>query len=696
MVAKILVVEDESIVAQDIQDTLENLGYEVPETSDSGENSITLAEKIDPDLILMDVRLLGDMDGIEAAQIITKRFDIPIVFMTAYADEDTLARAKLAQPFGYIIKPFEERELRTTIEIALYKHQMERQIKENAQWLATVLRSIGDGVISNDREGKVNFINPIAEKLTGWSLEEAVGRHFSEIFELIDEQTRNCYESPVVQAMREQTVVGMPDNISLVKKDRSEIAIADSAAPTIDAKGRVTGGVVVFRDVTERKLTEQKLHHQAFYDSLTDLPNRTWFMQRVLDAVEHAKRRPNYLFAVLFLDLDRFKVVNDSLGHSTGDKLLVAVGERLTKSVRSIDTVVRLGGDEFAILLENIQDTNHACEIAQQIQQILQEPIDLDGLEVFTSASIGIVLNSAEYERVEDLLRDADIAMYRAKARGKGCYEVFDSQMRDRVLALVEMESELRRAIEGGKLSVSYQPIISLATQETVGFEALVRWNHPQRGWISPAEFIPIAEETGLVILIDWWVLQEACRQIEAWQTQFSSPYFVSVNLSCRQFLQPNLVEQIEQSLQETKLEARYLKLEITESAIIENPESAAKTLSQLKDMGIGLSLDDFGTGYSSLSYLHRFPFDTIKIDRSFINRIDGEENGLEIVRTIVALARNLGLDAIAEGIETPTQLKLLQSLACQGGQGYLFSKPLAAREIEAYIRDRISSPIAT
>ncbi|MBE9114627.1 EAL domain-containing protein [Lusitaniella coriacea LEGE 07157] len=686
MASKILVVEDESIVAQDIQETLEGLGYDVPEIADAGDLAISLAGEINPDLVLMDVRIIGEMDGITTAQKIVNLFDIPIIFMTAHADEETLSRAKLASPFGYIIKPFEERELRTTIEIALYKYQMEKKLKENAQWLATVLKSIGDGVISIDREGFVTFINPIAEKLTGWSMGEATGYHYTQIFEIIDETTRAPQENPLIPAMEKKDVFTLPEHTLLIRKDRSEIPIADSAAPTIDSKGKVTGGVLVFRDETERKLVEQKLRRQAFYDPLTNLPNRAWFTQRLLDAIAHIKRNPNYLFAVLFLDLDRFKTINDSQGHTVGDRLLVAVAERLSHSVRSIDTVVRLGGDEFAILLEGIQDLDHACEISRRIQQSLQKPIRVDGAEIFTSASIGIVLSSLGYEDVEGFLRDADIAMYSAKAQGKGRYEVFDAQMRDRVIRLVKMESELRHAIEQQMLSVQYQPIISLTTQETMGFEALVRWHHPERGWISPAEFIPIAEETGLVIPIDWWVLQEACRQMKEWQDRKLTSSFVSVNLSCRQFLQPNLVEQIEQTLKSVGLEARSLKLEITESAIIENPESAAITLSKLKKMGIGLSLDDFGTGYSSLSYLHRFPVDTIKIDRSFIDRIDKEDDGLEIVRTIVSLTQNLGLDAIAEGVETSEQLNLLQQLKSNYGQGYFFAKPLTPIDAEKWL----------
>ncbi|MCU0537667.1 MAG: EAL domain-containing protein [Hydrococcus sp. Prado102] len=689
----VLIVEDESIVAQDLQLILEDLGYNVPAIADSGELAIEKAAEIQPNLILMDIRLIGEMDGIAAAQIISEQFDIPVVYMTAHSDEATLARAKLTVPFGYVIKPFEEREIRTTIEIALYKHEMEKKLKENAHWLATILKSIGDGVIATDRMGRITFLNPVAEMLTGWSFDEAVGKDSTKIFKIIHEISRQTVNNPIMEVLKTNKIATLPEQTLLVAKDGREIPIEDSVAPIThhkgtallkDNKGNIAGTVLVFRDVTQQRLAAKKLYRQAFYDILTNLPNRAWFKERLTDAVERVKRNPDYLFAVMFLDLDRFKIINDSMGHSAGDRLLVEVASRLSQSVRSIDTVTRMGGDEFAILLENLQNPGEAYKIARRIQQQLSEPIAIDEQEVFTNASIGIVLSSMGSERVEELIRDADIAMYRAKAKGKGRYEVFDLAMREQVVAASLLENDLRRAIDRNELSVYYQPIVCLASQKTLGFEALIRWHHPQQGFIPPDNFIPIAEETGLIIAIDEWVLQNACHQLMAWQKQHPNllPLTVSVNLSSKQFAQPNIVEKIERVLIETDLDAQSLILEITESALIENPQSAAETLAQLKALGVGLSLDDFGTGYSSLSYLHRFPVNTIKIDRSFINRIDTEQDGLEIVRTIVMLGKTLEMNVVAEGLETTEQLALLQQLQCRCGQGYFFSKPLPASQI--------------
>jgi diguanylate cyclase (GGDEF)-like protein len=407
-----------------------------------------------------------------------------------------------------------------------------------------------------------------------------------------------------------------------------------------------------------------------------------------MDAIQRVQRQPEYLFALLLLDLDRFKVVNDSLGHLTGDQLLSAVATRLIKTSRSVDTVARLGGDEFAILLENLHSEEEAFKIAQRIHQDLSVPFNLGGHEVFTNASVGIVLSSIGYEHLEELIRDADIAMYRAKASGRGCYQIFDTTMRDQVVANSYLENELRRTIERQGLTVYYQPIISLFTQKIKGFEALVRWQHPKRGMIPAADFMPLAEESGLCVLIDRWVLQEACRQLKKWQEKYPAMPFLtmSINLSGKQFVQPNLVEYIAQVLAETRLEASGLILEITESTLIEKPELAVETLEKLKALGIGVSLDDFGTGYSSLSYIQRFPVDSLKIDRSFISRIDADTDSLEIVRVISLLGLTLGIDVVAEGIETPVQLELLQQLQCEHGQGYLFAKPLSAAEGEAWL----------
>jgi diguanylate cyclase (GGDEF)-like protein/PAS domain S-box-containing protein len=703
MSVKILIVEDESIVAQDLQMTLEDLGYSVPAIADSGELAIQKTAEIQPNLILMDIRIIGEMDGIATAQVITEQFDIPVIYMTAHSDEATLGRAKLTSPFGYIIKPFQERELRTIIEIALYKHQMEKRLKENAQWLTIVLESIGDGVIATDAQGRISFLNPIAEEISGWSFSEAVGKDATEIFKIVDENSRQPLENPIIKVLKTHKMAALPENTVLVGKDGREIPIEDSIAPikrqkgaayVEDENGHIVGAVLVFRDVTEKRLAAKKLHRQAFYDDLTNLPNRAWLRERVTDAIERVRRNSDYLFAVLFLDLDRFKVINDSLGHIIGDCLLFNTANRLINSVRTIDTVARLGGDEFAILLENLQNYSEVDRIVQRILQELSASFSLEGQEVYTNASIGIVLSSLSYQCVDDLLRDADIAMYRAKGRGGGCYEVFDTAMRDRVIAASQIENDLRRAIEREEFTVYYQPILSLSNGAIEGFEALLRWHHPQRGVVSPAQFIPIAEEMGLIIQLDLWILRQACRQMKTWQEQYpdAPPFSISVNLSSKQFRQPNLIREIVQILEATFLESNRLKLEITEGALIENPELAAITLAQLRELGVSLSLDDFGTGYSSLSYLHRFPVNTIKIDRDFISRIGNDQEGLEIVRTIVMLGQTLGMDVVAEGIETEQQLTLLQQLQCKCGQGYFFSKPLPVNEGEDWLRTKLNS----
>lgn len=452
---------------------------------------------------------------------------------------------------------------------------------------------------------------------------------------------------------------------------------------------------VLKHSIAHRKQSEEMLRHNAFHDRLTNLPNRVLFMDRLAHTLKLKKRHQNYLFAVLFIDLDRFKLVNDSLGHMVGDQLLIAIARCLESCLRPKDTVARFGGDEFAILLKNLKDVNDAISVVRRIQEQLKLPFKLNGQEVFTSISVGIALNTIDYERPEDLLRDADTAMYRAKALGKARYEVFNSAMHDHVLTLLQLENSLQRAVERQELRIQYQPIVFLETGRITGFETLVRWQHPDRGLIFPNDFISIAEETGVIIPVGYWVLREACRQMRAWQLQFpENSLTISVNLSNKQFLQADLVTQISQILQETGLDSRYLKLEITESAIMENPESATVMLLQLKDLGCELHMDDFGTGYSSLSYLHRFPFDLLKIDRSFISRMDFNGKDLEIVRALITLARNLNIDVIAEGLETAEQLAQLRALQCKYGQGYFFSKPVDQEVAEALIAKSLSGSV--
>jgi diguanylate cyclase (GGDEF)-like protein len=440
-----------------------------------------------------------------------------------------------------------------------------------------------------------------------------------------------------------------------------------------------------------KALQESKEHfrHAAFHDALTGLPNRALLADHLKLAIERAKRREDHLFAVLFLDLDRFKNINDSLGHTIGDQLLIAIARRVEGCLRPMDTVARLGGDEFAILLDGLEDFGHAVHVAERVQNELMQPFNLKGHEVYTTASIGIALSTTGYDHPENILRDADIAMYRAKDNGKARYELFDTVMHTRAVALLKLENDLRRAIERQEFRVFYQPIISLQTDQIAGFEALVRWEHPERGFVSPDEFIPLSEETGLIMEIGHWVLHEACRQMRQWQSSLQRPLMLSVNLSGKQFIQPNLIGQIKNILEETDFDPRWLRLEITESVVMENAEAATSMLLQLRELGAHLSIDDFGTGYSSLSYLHRFPVTTLKIDRSFIGRMgEGDENS-EIVRTIMTLANNLGMEVVAEGVETEEQLAQLRALKCEYGQGYLFSRPVKAEAAEMLILER-------
>ena len=441
-------------------------------------------------------------------------------------------------------------------------------------------------------------------------------------------------------------------------------------------------------DITERKKMERQLLHDALHDALTGLPNRALFMDRLEQELKRTKTQSNYLFAVLFLDLDRFKVVNDSMGHLVGDKLLVEIARRLENCVRPTDTVARLGGDEFTILLENISNIEIATKVAEKIYQSLTIPFSLENYELFTTASIGIALSSQGYDKPEDILRDADLTMYSAKERGKARYEVFDRSMHTRAIERLHLENDLRRGIEREEFAVYYQPITSLSTGRISGFEALARWHHPERGFVSPGEFIPVAEETDLIIPLGNWLLEEACRQLRTWQLQYPKhpPFKISVNLSGKQLRQSNLIEQIDRILTKTQLSPLSLKLEITESILMENLEAVTQTLLKFRERKIQLSIDDFGTGYSSLSYLHRFPVDTLKIDRSFVNEIRSGQENSAIVKAIVTLAHMLNMDVIAEGIETTAQLDQLKLLKCEHGQGYFFSKPLSREEAEELI----------
>ncbi|MEA5451537.1 EAL domain-containing protein [Leptolyngbya sp. CCNP1308] len=703
----ILVVEDEIVIAMDLQATLIDLGHEVPEIITSGEAAVQKALELRPDLVLMDIHLSGAMDGITAAAAITEALDIPVIYLTAYADEDTLKRASFTAPFGYILKPFEARELRANIDIAFYKHSLEKTIKEHRQWLLAVLNSISEGVAASDTSGLIKFMNPVAEALTGWTQTDAVGRSPAEVFRFLDEVTRNLIDSPLLKSLHENHTVYLPENALLLSRQGREIPVADSAAPVYNDQGHLEGAVMVMRDSTEQRYMEAQLEHNALHDALTGLPNRALFLDRLQQAIDRSRRSPEFGFAVMLLDLDRFKSINDTLGHLVGDQLLVAIAPRLQTHLRNIDTVARLGGDEFAVLLEDVTDVAVACRTAERILEDLAPSFMIGNHDLLITASIGIVLSSIPYEQTTDLLRDADIAMYRAKARGRGDYELFDLAMHSQARKLMEREHALHHAIAHDELVVHYQPIVSLATHEVTSLEALVRWQKPDEPLIYPDEFITLAEEMGLITTLDQWVIREACQQLQAWQqlgagawvladshlarransTEPAPTLSINVNLSSNHFAQKNLVETFASILQDTGLSGHHLKLEITESVFIKNAKEAAAMLKQLKQLNVQICLDDFGTGYSSFSYLHQFPIDIVKIDRSFIQDIGTDAEKLAIVRAIVGLCHTLGMAVTAEGIETPQQRDILQDLGCEYGQGYLFAKATDGATITQSLR---------
>lgn len=454
-----------------------------------------------------------------------------------------------------------------------------------------------------------------------------------------------------------------------------------------DSFGNINKWFGTNTDIHEQKESEEKLNYYARHDSLTDLPNRPEFMNQLRLSIARCTENADARFAVLFLDLDRFKVINDSLGHVIGDKLLVAISARLKAAVRPGDVVARLGGDEFTVLLNRTGSETAVIQVVERIQAKIADPFTIDNYEVFTTASLGVVLSDEVEREADDYLRDADAAMYRAKDRGKARYEVFDREMHVHNLNLLQVETDLRHAVERREFEVFYQPIVELETGRVAEFEALIRWRHPVEGLISPKDFVGVAEETGLIIPIGKWILEESCRQTARWQENFDHRLSVSVNLSAKQLMHPALTSQVEDILAETGLDPRQLKLEVTESTVMENSERALAVLNELDKLGVHLSTDDFGTGYSSLSYLQRFPFDRLKIDRSFVDKLGENKKSDAIVKTILMLGTNLGIQVVAEGIETESQLELLQSLGCSLGQGFLFSRPVDADTAEKLLR---------
>lgn len=558
------------------------------------------------------------------------------------------------------------------------RRQAEQSLHNALSLLSSTFESTADGIIVMSLDRRIVTCNHKFVEMWGVNDEILDTKNGDALIELICEQLKD--EDEFVRQL--DTVYSDTYAIATQILELKDGRTFERYSQPQYLEGVPIGRVACFRDITERTQAEERLRHYALHDTLTDLPNRVSFMNHLRQAVERNAGSPHSRFAVLFLDLDRFKVINDSLGHAVGDKLLIAIAERLKSCVRPGDIVARLGGDEFTILLNRSGETDEVVKVAERLQSKISAPFKIDNYEVFTTASIGIIVSNEVPRAAEDLLRDADAAMYRAKESGKARHEIFDLEMHVRNMNLLRVETDLRHAVDRNEFEVLYQPIVDMSTGRVSEFEALIRWRHPVHGLVSPNEFIHVAEETGLIIPIGKWVIEESCRQIAEWQRRFRTKLSVSVNLSAKQLMHPNLTAQVAEIIAETGLDANQLKLEVTESTVMEHSDRALQVLCDLDRMGINLSTDDFGTGYSSLSYLQRFPFERLKIDRSFINVMDTDEKSGAIVKTILMLGENLGIEVVAEGIETVSQLQKLRSLGCSIGQGFLFSRPIDSESV--------------
>lgn len=681
--SRLLIVDDNEMNRDMLARRLARKGYVVG-IAETAKDLLPRVKEKGIDLVLLDIEM-PEVSGLDALRALRESYsanELPIIMVTAKNQSEDIVKALEMGANDYLTKPVDFPVALARIGAQLSLKNAQEALRESEERYALAARGANDGLWDwNLLTGAVYF-SPRWKAMLGFGENEIEDRLEEWLGRVHDADRARVQEE--IAAHQKGLTPHFESEHRLLHKDGAfrwmlsrGLAVHDSSGKALRMAGSQT-------DITERKVS----------DPLTGLPNRLLFIDRLGRLIKHAKRRKDHLFAVLFLDLDGFKMINDSLGHLVGDQLLVGVATRLEKCLRSSDTlarlgetftVARLGGDEFTILLDDIKEPEDAKRAGERLMKALAPAFMLAGKEVFTSVSIGIALSNTGYQEPEDMLRDADTAMYRAKSLGKARYEIFDADMRASVMARLQLETDLRRALERNEFRNFYQPIVALDSGHIVGFEALMRWQHPTRGMVGPEEFIFVAEETGLIRELGWWSLGEACRQMSSWLRSRSADrrdLTISVNLSAKQLLQPHLVEEMQKLLLETKLSPESLKLEITESAVMADPAAAAETLQRIKSLGVRLAIDDFGTGYSSLSYLHRFPLDTLKIDRSFISGTREGDDGMEIARTIMPMAKNLRLDVVAEGVETLEQVSLLKRLQCKYAQGYYFSRPVAPEKV--------------
>jgi len=643
------------------------------------------------DLILLDLGL-PDAQGLAAVQRARAAAPrIPLVVLTGLDDESLAGQALQEGAQDYLIKgQIETRGLLRALRYAIERKVMEEALfveKERAQ---VTLNSIGDAVVCTDISGNITFLNLVAEQITGWSWKDAAGQTLAQVFRVINATTREAIPDPMLMAIGQDQTVHLPSNCILTRRDGFEIPIEDSVAPIHDREGQATGAVIIFRDVSAARAMAIQLAHLAEHDFLTGLPNRVLLNDRVNQAITLAQRRTKRL-AVLFLDLDGFKHINDSLGHSTGDKLLQSITKRLVDCVRGSDTVSRQGGDEFVVLLSEVEQAEDAAITATRMLHSVAKAHFIDQHDLHVTTSIGLSVFPDDGLDAETLIKNADTAMYQAKENGRQSYQFFKPAMNVRAVERQSIEESLRRALERQEFTVHYQPKINLKTGVIAGAEALIRWRHPVRGMVSPGEFIPVAEDCGLILPIGNWVLREACKQARAWIDAGLPLLSMAVNISAMEFRDENFLKGTFKALEETGLDSRCLELELTESVLMKRAESTQSILKALREIGVQVAVDDFGTGYSSLSYLRKFPIDALKIDQSFVRQITTVPDETTIVTAIISMGRSLKLRVVAEGVETPEELAFLQAHECEEAQGYYFSRPVLPQEFAKMLRTGIS-----
>lgn len=690
-VHRILLIEDNPADAKVIREALADARgcrFDVESARQLSEGLERLSQE-GIEAVLLDLSLPESQDIETFNKLLLAAPYVPIVVLGSSNDGNFAMQAVDRGAQDYLLKD----HLNSYSLTQALRNAIERKAAEEALFLEkeraqVTLNCIGDAVISTDISGNITFLNPVAERMTGWSREEALQRPFAEVLQIIDGATREPIHNPMELAIRHNKTVGLNPHCILIRRGGFESAIEDSIAPIHSRNGQVTGAVMVFHDVSETRALALRATHLAQHDFLTDLPNGRLLNDRITQAIALARRNGKQL-AVLFVDLDGFKHINDSLGHEIGDKLLQSVAQRSLACVRGSDTVSRWGGDEFVVLLSEIENSEDPAISAAKLLTALSSTHFIAPHDLCVTASIGISVYPVDGQDAEVLIKSADTAMYRAKENGRNNYQFFKPDMHVRAVERQSLEAGLRRSLERKELVLHYQPQINLATGEIAGAEALLRWMHPDRGLVPPGQFVPIAEDCGLIVPITRWVLREACGQARAWMDAGLHPIPVAVNISTVDLRTKDFVEGVRGILKDTRLEPRYLELELTERVLLEDGKSAIPVLQALKALGVRLAVDDFGTGYSNLSYLRRLPFDTLKIGRSFVRDINVNADDVAIVSAVISIGNILGKRVVAEGIETREQLEFLQFQCCDEGQGHYFSPAVIAEHFSQLLKAR-------